>query len=81
MITYNDISDVSREKLEEVHHQLIIERMKLDKYFSVFLDKHEESMYNDDCDPAIWAEYKSHLQEYSDLAKFIRVTEIKLKQL
>lgn len=50
---------------------LMLEKMKLDKFFSLYLDKYGSKMDCDKPDTKVWALYKSKLKEYGDLTRSI----------
>jgi hypothetical protein len=43
----------------EQRHTLIVQKMKLDKFFSLFLEKYERKMDPDKTDTPIWKLYKT----------------------
>jgi hypothetical protein len=55
----------SKSELVEIRNELIIDKMKLNKFFSVFLDENplDESV----TDTNEWFQYKTKLKEYQDL--------------
>jgi hypothetical protein len=59
----------------EQRQELIIEKMKMDKFFSMFLEKFERKMDPDKTDTPIWNLYKSKLKEYDKLNHGIRTAE------
>lgn len=66
-------------KLPIIHQELIMERMKLDKKFSTFLEKNEGKM-GENVDTPIWRKYKENLKHYSQVAKDITMTEFYMKR-
>ena len=56
-------------------HQLIIERMKMDRFFTLFLDKFERKMDPDKPNTPIWKLYKTKLKEYDKLQRDIKAAE------
>lgn len=62
------------------HNGLILERMRLDKFFSLFLDKFEGKMDHNNTDTPIWKLYKQKLKEYDTLQREIKATEYWLKK-
>jgi hypothetical protein len=54
---------------------LIVQKMKLDKFFSMFLEKYERKMDPDKTDTPIWKLYKTKLKEYDKLNHGIRTAE------
>lgn len=61
--------------LIEKKNQLIIEKMKLDKFFSMFLEKFERQMDPDKTDTPVWKLYKSKLKEYEKVQHEIKATQ------
>jgi hypothetical protein len=64
----------------EKHNELILQKMKLDKFFSMYLEKFERQMDSDKTDTPIWKLYKSKLQEYEKVSYEIRANEYWLKK-
>jgi hypothetical protein len=61
--------------LTEKHNSLQIEKMKLDKFFSMFLEKFERKMDADKTDTPIWKLYKTKLKEYDKISQEIKNTK------
>ena len=61
--------------LIEKKNHLIIEKMKLDKFFSMFLEKFERQMDPDKTDTPVWKLYKSKLKEYEKVQHEIKATQ------
>lgn len=59
----------------EKRHELVIQKMKLDKFFSMYLEKFDRKMDSDKTDTPIWKLYKAKLKEYGNLSQEIRNTE------
>lgn len=59
----------------EQRQDLIVEKMKLDKFFSMFLEKFERKMDPDKTDTPIWKLYKTKLKEYDKINHGIRTAE------
>ena len=59
----------------EKRQELIIERMKLDRFFSMFLEKFERKMDPDKTDTPVWKLYKNKLKEYEKIQRDIRSAE------
>jgi hypothetical protein len=58
--------------LTEIHQAFIIEKMKLDKYFSIFLDDNEEEMnQSENFDSPAWQTYRLKLKEYDAIERFV----------
>ena len=60
--------------IEKLDH-LFIQRMRMDKFFSIFLEKFEKKMDPDKPDTPIWKLYRSKLKEYDNLQREIKATE------
>jgi hypothetical protein len=61
--------------LTEKYNSLQIEKMHLDKFFSMFLEKFERKMDPDNTDTPIWKLYKSKLKEYDKISQEIKHTK------
>lgn len=64
----------------EKHNELILQKMKLDKFFSMYLEKFERQMDSDKTDTPIWKLYKNKLKEYDKVNSEIRANEYWLKK-
>lgn len=64
-------SDRDYDGIIQVQNSMYIEKMKLDKFFSLFLDKFERKMDPDNTDTPIWKLYKAKLKEYADVQQSI----------
>lgn len=51
----------------EKYNELLLQKMKLDKFFSMFLEKFERKMDPDNTDTPVWKLYKSKLKEYGKI--------------
>ena len=61
--------------LTEKYNSLQIEKMKLDKFFSMFLEKFERKMDTDNTDTPIWKLYKTKLKEYDKVSQELKNTQ------
>jgi hypothetical protein len=61
--------------LNQKHNELICQKMKLDKFFSMFLEKYERKMDPDNTDTPIWKLYKTKLKEYDNINREIKATK------
>jgi hypothetical protein len=81
---YNKIvsfaTDYNYVELQKTYSKLLSERMKLDKFFSLYLDKFERKMDQENTNTPIWNLYKKKLKEYADLGKTIKAAEYYLKK-
>jgi len=59
----------------EQRNELIVKKMKLDKFFSIFLEKFERKMDPDNTETDIWKLYKSKLKEYDKISYGIRTAD------
>lgn len=58
----------------EKYNDLLLQKMHLDKFFSMFLDKFDRKMDPDNTNTPIWKLYKSKLKEYEKLDREIKAT-------
>ena len=56
-------------------HELLVKKMKMDKFFSLFLDKFERKMDPEKPNTPIWKLYKEKLKEYGVLSQEIKNIE------
>jgi hypothetical protein len=66
--------------LIQKYNSLQIEKMKLDKFFSMFLEKFERKMDSDKTDTPIWKLYKTKLKEYDKVSQELKHTEYWIKK-
>ncbi len=78
MLTLRDVTTADRNRLFEMKSQLIIEKMKLDRFFSVFLDKYE--MDEDNVDTPEWFTYREMTKEYDRIDRLLKTTDFYIKQ-
>lgn len=76
MITHTTISNVGTDELISVENQLIVNKMKLDKFFSIFLDSVE--MTEDNNGSPEWITYREMLKEYERTTTLLRAAQYKL---
>jgi hypothetical protein len=72
MITINDIVSASTPRLHEMKSQLLVARMRMDKFFSLFLDNAE--LTEDDASSE-WKVYKEMLKDYDQVNHLIKTTD------
>ena len=60
--------------LNEKYSDLQVQKMKLDKFFSMFLEKFERQMDPDRTDTPVWKLYKNKLKEYEKVDHEIKST-------
>jgi len=61
--------------LIEKYSDLQVQKMKLDKFFSMFLDKFERQMDPDRTDTPVWKLYKTKLKEYEKVDHELKATQ------
>ena len=66
--------------LSEKYNSLQIEKMKLDKFFSMFLEKFERKMDSDKTDTPVWKLYKAKLKEYDKVNQELKSTQYWIKK-
>jgi hypothetical protein len=54
--------------------------MKLDKFFSMFLEKFERQMDSDNTDTPVWKLYKTKLKEYEKIDYEIKANQYWIKK-
>lgn len=59
----------------EERQRLVVERMKMDKFFSMFLEKFEKKMDPDKLDTPVWKLYKQKLKEYDKISHGIKTAD------
>jgi hypothetical protein len=81
---YNKIVSLATDRdyatMNTVYGQLLVERMRLDKFFSMYLDKFERKMDPERTSTPIWDLYKKKMREYGDLQQTIKVAEYYMKK-
>ncbi len=70
-------SDVSHDKskLQELLDEVIIQKMKMDKFFSMFLEKFENDMDSDVLGTPIWNLYNAKMAQYKELRQLETATK------
>lgn len=66
--------------IQNVYGELLRDRMKMDKFFTMYLDKFDRKMDPENGDTPIWQLYKKKLKEYADLQQAIKVAEYYMKK-
>jgi hypothetical protein len=72
------LPSASKSTLLQHRNELIIEKMKIDKFFSVFLDKHDLTEENT-CTPE-WHTYKAMLKNYENIQSLLNTTDYYIKK-
>lgn len=58
--------------LFEIHNAFVVEKMKMDKYFSMFLDENEHEMnLSENYDSPAWKTYREKLKYYDEVERFL----------
>lgn len=69
------------ESLYTLYNEYIVQKMKLDKYFSEFLEENEKEMNESiNFDSPAWITYRKKLKEYDEVDKFIARTRYHLNK-
>jgi hypothetical protein len=66
---------MTKSELYEKRAALYTEKMKLDKFFTLYLDKFGSKMDSDKPNTKIWGLYKAKLKEYGSVTTQIRQIE------
>lgn len=61
--------------LTGAYNFFVLQKAKLDKYFSEFLDKNEKEMSEDNYDSPAWKQYRIMLKDYETVEKFITTSK------
>lgn len=72
------LSTAPKSALLAHRNELIIQKMKMDKFFSVFLDTHDLTEENT-CTPE-WHTYKAMLNDYEKLNASIKTTDYYIRK-
>lgn len=78
MITITDIASSNPEELSVIKGNLVVEKMRLDKFFSNFLDQHE--LREDELETPEWQQYHSMYKEYETINALIASTEFYIRK-
>jgi hypothetical protein len=81
-VAYQKIVEASgnRAELEKLYMELIVEKMKLDKFFSMFLDKFESKMDCEEPNTPIWKLYRTKHKEYGDIDQAVKAAQYYMKK-
>lgn len=69
------MNHLNKSELIQKQSNLISEKMKLDKFFSMYLDKVGSKMDPDRTNTPIWKLYKQKLNEYESVTREIKVLD------
>jgi hypothetical protein len=78
MITIDQIGSSSESELYDIKNTLIVQKMKLDRFFSVFLDSVE--LTEENVGDENWTTYREMLKEYDRVEHLIRTTDYYISQ-
>ena len=73
--------NMSKSEMVNQHAQLVIDKMKLDKFFSLYLDKFGSKMDHEKPNTKSWALYKQKMTEYSTLNTNIKTLEYRISKV
>lgn len=65
------LATAGRPDLQEAYRDLLVRKMNLDRWFSVFLDEHGDEMDPSDNTTPVWREYRTKLAEYENTERLI----------
>lgn len=77
MTSHREVANASPADLPTLKDKLVIDKMKLDKFFSVFLDQYE--MTDDNLDTPEWFTYREMLKEYDRVNHLIKTTDYRIQ--
>lgn len=66
--------------IECLKQDMQVEKMKMDKFFTMFLDKFEKKMNPDITNTKVWDLYKAKMKEYENISRAIKLTDYYLKR-
>ena len=73
--------NMSKSEMIAERSKLVIDKMKLDKFFSLYLDKFGSKMDHEKPNTKIWALYKQKMTEYSTLNTNIKTLEYRISKV
>jgi hypothetical protein len=62
------------------YQELLGVKMRLDKFFSMFLDQYGDQMDSDNTDTPVWKLYKAKLKDYDNVSRSIKEAEYWMKK-
>ncbi len=68
----------TRSELIQEQTELVFEKMRMDRFFSMFLDKFGLKMDSDKTNTPVWDLYKKKLKEYTELNTKIKTLEYRI---
>lgn len=78
MITYRQITSAQPVELVSIMNTLSIDKMKLDKFFSIFLEQYE--MTEDNLDTPEWFTYREMSKEYERISRLLKTADFYINQ-
>jgi hypothetical protein len=73
-------TDRDYDGIKTIYGQLVVDRMRLDKFFSMYLDKFERKMDPEKTSTPVWDLYKKKMREYGELQQVIKAAEYYMKK-
>lgn len=73
--TFND-----RQKIQDIHIELVNMRAKLHRWFNKYLDMFDEKMTSSTRSDPIWKLYHKKCDEYSDVVQTIKTAEYYIRK-
>jgi hypothetical protein len=74
------MNDFELANLHFKYRDLQLEVMKLDKFFTMYLDKFSKKLDPEKTNTPIWKLYKQKTKEYHDLCRELRITDYYIKR-
>lgn len=71
----------TKSEMETELDQLTMDKMRLDKFFSLYLDKFGSKMNHEKPDTKIWNLYKQKMTEYTTLSTAIKTLEYRISKV
>lgn len=68
----------SKTEMQSDRQNLVIKKMKLDRFFSLYLDKFGGKMDSDKTNTPIWKLYKQKMNEYATIERDIKVLDYRI---
>jgi len=79
MISSDKVYQADTEQLVQIENGLVVDKMKLDRFFSVFLEENE--MDETDTTTPEWFTYKEMLKEYDRVEQLLTATRYRLSNV
>lgn len=73
-------TDRDHQGIQTTYMELLAERMHLDRFFTMFLDKFQRKMDSEKPDTPIWKLYNTKSAEYTELQRTITIAEYYMKK-